>query len=441
MSAGNLIREQTKRGDAMALLAIAAIKNIRRARTGDPNKPDRKIAYVLRSLKNPEEIKTLRKVYGRGFIQVSAHSPRHLRRESLARAIARSHRASETKKFLPVAETLIGRDEADRDDDFGQNVRNTFPIADVIVPAHNTDSIVENIQRFVQAFFGHEFHTPTIDELGMYFAKAASYRSADLSRQVGAAIFTDEGEVVSTGCNEVPKAGGGQYWPHNSGEMRDFKLGYDSSARLKRDMLAEIIDRLKDRNWLSTRIRKRDVEELVKEAIEGRSVGDDANPLLAGVQLMDVLEFGRIVHAEMAAVTEAARLGRPLKGTTLYCTTFPCHICARHIVAAGVRRVVYVEPYPKSKAADLYPDSIQVDDQEQSGAGLDAVRFESFAGVAPRRFGELFEMRRRKDRDGEAVTWFETTASPRLEQLFPAYLMIENEVVRKLDKIMKPAGF
>src|SRR3546814_17377301 len=98
--------------------------------------------------------------------------------------------------------------------------------------------------------------------------------------------------------------------------MRDFKVGYDSSARLKREMLAEIIDRLKSRNWLNTKIRKHEVEALVKEALDGRSIGEGDNPLLAGVQLMDVLEFGRIVHAEMAAVTEAARLGRSVKGAT-----------------------------------------------------------------------------------------------------------------------------
>jgi cytidine deaminase len=43
----------------------------------------------------------------------------------------------------------------------------------------------------------------------MYMAKSASLRSAALTRQVGAAIFRETGELLTMGCNEVPKAGGG----------------------------------------------------------------------------------------------------------------------------------------------------------------------------------------------------------------------------------------
>ena len=43
---------------------------------------------------------------------------------------------------------------------------------------------------------------------------------------------------------------------------------------------------------------------------------------------------------------------------TLYTTTFPCHNCAKHIIAAGIARVVYVEPYPKSKAMEFHGDAL-----------------------------------------------------------------------------------
>jgi deoxycytidylate deaminase len=45
----------------------------------------------------------------------------------------------------------------------------------------------------------------------------------------------------------------------------------------------------------------------------------------------------------------------------LFSTTFPCHMCARHIVSAGIKRVVFLEPYPKSYAEELYADSITFD--------------------------------------------------------------------------------
>ena len=74
-----------------------------------------------------------------------------------------------------------------------------------------------------------------------------------------------------------------------------------------------------------------------------RSVVDD-DPIID-----EVTEYGRIVHAELGALAAAARSGLSVVDGTLYCTTFPCHNCAKHIVASGIVRVVYVEPYPKSR--------------------------------------------------------------------------------------------
>ena len=75
---------------------------------------------------------------------------------------------------------------------------------------------------------------------------------------------------------------------------------------------------------------------------------------------MDIGEFSRPVHAEMAALIDAARRGVPVNGHSLYVTTFPCHNCAKHIVAAGIQRVVYLEPYSKSRAGNLHREDIDL---------------------------------------------------------------------------------
>lgn len=77
MDAGSAIRRATRRGDALALLTIAEIQRRRteenRKTHGDwsaekcAKTPLPRTAYVLRSLKNPAEIQTLRDVYGRAF--------------------------------------------------------------------------------------------------------------------------------------------------------------------------------------------------------------------------------------------------------------------------------------------------------------------------------------------------------------------------------------
>ncbi|WP_422109159.1 deaminase [Aeromonas salmonicida] len=45
------------------------------------------------------------------------------------------------------------------------------------------------------------------------------------------------------------------------------------------------------------------------------------------------------MHAEMDAITSLARLDGPSsKNKIIYTTTYPCHNCARHIVAAGIKK-------------------------------------------------------------------------------------------------------
>ncbi|MFO2375906.1 cytidine deaminase, partial [Pseudomonas aeruginosa] len=73
-------------------------------------------------------------------------------------------------------------------------------------------SLKAQLWRVIDILFGQPYVTPTFDEYAMFMAFSASLRSADLSRQVGAVLTRDEG-IISTGANDVPKAGGGLYWP------------------------------------------------------------------------------------------------------------------------------------------------------------------------------------------------------------------------------------
>ena len=52
------------------------------------------------------------------------------------------------------------------------------------------------------------------------------------------------------------------------------------------------------------------------------------------------------IHAEQNAIIQAAKLGVSIEGATLYCTHYPCAICAKMIVNAGIARLVYIHPYP-----------------------------------------------------------------------------------------------
>ncbi len=59
----------------------------------------------------------------------------------------------------------------------------------------------------------------------------------------------------------------------------------------------------------------------------------------------------RAVHAELNVLLQCAWNGVSSKGATLYCTDFPCVTCAKALVQAGIRRVVYLVDYPDSNSA------------------------------------------------------------------------------------------
>ncbi|MDR2613488.1 MAG: cytidine/deoxycytidylate deaminase family protein [Deltaproteobacteria bacterium] len=57
-------------------------------------------------------------------------------------------------------------------------------------------------------------------------------------------------------------------------------------------------------------------------------------------------EVCRAIHAEQNAILSCARSGTAVRDATLYCTCFPCSVCARMILNLDVRRIVFRAPYP-----------------------------------------------------------------------------------------------
>ena len=88
-------------------------------------------------------------------------------------------------------------DADEEGNDYGQRLRETFHLGDVFIDGLSKGDMDRQLTRFTQAFFGRTDITPTKGEYGMYATKAASFRSSDLSRQVGAAIFSDDGELIT----------------------------------------------------------------------------------------------------------------------------------------------------------------------------------------------------------------------------------------------------
>jgi deoxycytidylate deaminase len=153
--------------------------------------------------------------------------------------------------------------------------------------------------------------------------------------------------------------------------------------------------------------------------------------LLGESMATEVSEYGRVVHAEMVAICDAARNGKRLHRTHLYTTTFPCHNCTKHIIAAGISKVTYLEPYPKSKAKELHPDEIEIERSSPT-----RVSFVPFLGISPYRYRDIFEKGSRK-RDGKALRWIADEPKPLVGPGAGAYLEMEALEVAKLGGTLR----
>lgn len=422
MDAGDEARQNSRNKSALALGAASWISKLRK---DSGSKLPKRTAYIINSLKLPEEVDSLRAIYPLGFYLIGVHSDRERRSTFLC---------EEGQMTPKEAALLMARDKKEKDP-FGQHVTDTFHLSDFFVRIDgDQDQLKYSLWRFIEIVFGYPYHTPTFDEYAMFLAFANSLRSADLSRQVGA-VIAQGNEIVSTGTNDCPQFGGGLYWPEfqeNSKKIEDKPKGRD--YKRKKDM------------------NKAELEAIIKEIIK---IANEKNKTLPPAKKIDKIllrevlnesglthlnEFGRAVHAEMEAILACARNGIKSQGATLYGTTFPCHNCAKHIICAGIHRVVYIEPYEKSRAEKLHDEAMFVGFRKRKNL----VQFEPFVGLGPRRFLDLFSMRlglgyvlERKGKDQKIIPWQLKNAQARVQMLPMSYLDLEFVATNDFNQFVK----
>lgn len=407
---GNAVREGFANNAVLASEAIRQIIKFRRqyaednGETNDEKLDDQALvplnehAFIIDQLKRPEEIDLLVKAFGKRFIQISIVTPLDIRKQSLIETLGSDQHGWDHKNCTSHADELIGIDQNEKLDERGQRISEIFHLGDVFFNGSSESSLQDSNYRFVNAFFGRNNIAPTSDEFGSYMAKAASLRSVDLSRQVGAAILNSDGDIISIGCNEVPKYGGGNYWDEDDDKRRDIDLGGESNRNEINRMIFDFLDILRTRKLI---VGDKTVTEILDDP--------DHRKAIKGSLISGVTEYGRMVHAEMNALADAARLGRSTKGAIIFITTYPCHNCAKHLVAAGIERIVFIEPYPKSKTESLFQDIIAPD-----ASSSPTVSIEHFYGISPRKYRDIFEKGKRQTKEGNAENWYNNERRPRL---------------------------
>ncbi len=406
---GDYLRSEYQNNSILAELAIKKIREDREGKRSEEIQGKRK-CYIINSLKNLEELKLLRSIYGDIFYLFSIFSPEKDRKENLR------------KKNLANNEinNIINIDEHENKNN-GQNVRDTFVGGDffIRVSEENELNLVKHIEKYIHLIFETEIITPNTHETAMYHAKSSAGNSACLSRQVGATITDEQGVVIAQGWNDVPKFGGNLYQYSDESPNRCVDLEYCSNVKHRVSILDEI-------------------ENEVEKVIGGKGLkiagttSENTKKIMEVItnsKFKNIIEYSRSIHAEMHAIIIGSQMtGNKMVKGNLYCTTYPCHNCARHIILAGIKNIYYIEPYKKSLGITLHSDALTEDEKDEK-----KVRILAYDGVAPRRYLDFFSMKYdRKSDNGKMLVKDITKAFPKTRVSLQAIPTLENQAIKVL---------
>ncbi|SHE99573.1 Deoxycytidylate deaminase [Desulforamulus putei DSM 12395] len=277
-------------------------------------KGSKETKWVVDSIKNPGEVKFFRNLYPHFYLfGVFADYEVRWKRK---------------KDKYQENEGIFKKDDkrdSSEEYEYGQRVRDCFSLSDVIIsnnidysPGNDDQLAMEaKIDSYLKLIERPSSRPPTQEESLMAMAYANSQRSSCLKRKVGAIIVDENGFLFSSGYNEVPL-----------GE-KPCKNGYGRCYRsLIKDQFNKVID------------------DLEKDPEKNKALKTQF------ITKIKILDHCRALHAEENAILNVARFGSSiaLKGATLYTTTYPCNLCANKIAQVGIKKLVYLEPYPMEEA-------------------------------------------------------------------------------------------
>lgn len=332
---------------------------------------------VVECFRNPIEIDFLRDEFPH-FYLIALFAPKTLRRDR--------------KKIEGVEfEKLDKRDEGE-EDKLGQQVRRCVNNADIVLDNTKTWNTMDDAKEFFDKIdefvrlLQEPYRAPSEKEMLMHLAYSVSLHSNCIERQVGAVIADEQYGVVSTGYNDVPQ---------NSESCFDLYSECYRKIKKRRHLLG-----IERRNYCIVC-----GTELLKQAdlLNGKTDTDLLKCAKCGANLLELipgkdLDYCRSLHAEENAILSNPHLSehyRHEKRFIMFSTTFPCMLCAKKIANSGIKRVVFVEPYPIQEAQEILSEN--------------DVIIEAFQGVKSLKFNWIFRkrgkylkesaFRRRKDLD------------------------------------------
>jgi deoxycytidylate deaminase len=341
LSKKDMRRVLQNEGDSLRKAETAAIAKelYRQIKAGDYENKD----IVIDSIRNPAEVEYFRMVFQQRFFLLAldaSSAVRWLRKQS--------DYEGDEKRF----EQDDMRDKGDEEPRHGQHTEACVYLSDVVIDNEKQigyrqewDLFFYKIKHYIELMRDPKYRQPTYKELYMHIAYAVSLKSSCNKRHVGAIIVSagiPESYVLATGCNDVPIGApicaelGGRSNPQFCAKD-DYELQTLRTMKYCPGCGAEMeLSSIETVGFRCPKCNKR----LPRDFTPGK-----------------LLDLCRAVHAEESAILQAVKLGSSsLSGAELYTTTFPCLLCCKSIINAGIKKIVYREPYPMDESIKMLRD-------------------------------------------------------------------------------------
>lgn len=253
-----------------------------------------------------------------------------------------------------------------------QNIQECIEVSDIHI--HNSKSsefshndLVSQLAWYITLMMHPGLIMPTSIENCMQIAYTAKQNSGCISRQVGAVVTDDTYSVKSVGWNSTPQ---GQI-PCLLRSAEDLIEGRNKSDysdyELKDPVFREALN-AKYSNLIATNKDSNRNFSFCFKSIQNEIEGEKNQV------------HTRALHAEENAFMQIAKHGgQKLLGGVLFTTASPCELCAKKAYQLGLKKIVYIDPYPG------------IATQHILSAGKNKPDLELFRGAVGRAFYQLYQ--------------------------------------------------
>lgn len=367
-SSGNALDEHF---DSKNILRLAVrVNKLIKIFTKRAKKTNKEVYVVIDAIRNPFEAIFFRERYS-AFYLVSVNTHNKDRVHRLKKILNLNDEQLANIDYKEYENKLEGEEFF-----FSQNISKCIEIADIHINnpqngENNFSILKKQIAWYVSLIMHPGLITPSMNERCMQVAYSAKLSSACLSRQVGAAVTDENFSIKAIGWN-------------NSAE------GQPPCALRSIDHLLENEDteaysfyernNPKFRELVRVKYQRKLDSEDIDKKLRGRNIAYCFKDLQNALENEKNQVHTRSLHAEENAFLQLAKYGGAgIKGGVLFTTASPCELCSKKAYQLGIKKVIYIDPYPGIAKEHIL------------SIGPNTPELELFYGAIGRAYNQLFE--------------------------------------------------